>query len=80
MMAGKLFSSPIAITFSVLGYEEDGEWVALALEMDLRGYGATFDNALADLADLVAMQVSFAFHKNQPEMIWKPAEPVWFAR
>ena len=35
------------IFLDVLGYRErEGEWVALALEMDLRGYGATYDQAL----------------------------------
>lgn len=62
------------VTFSVLGYQEDGEWVALALEMDLRGYGDTFEQALEDLEDLVAMQIGFAQFKGQPDLIWRPAE------
>jgi hypothetical protein len=67
-----------SIPFNVLGYQEEGEWVALALEMDLRGYGQTFEQALAELADLMAMQIGFAQFKGQPELVWKPAEPVWF--
>ena len=59
---------------SVLGYREEGEWVALALEMDLRGYGPTFEVALEELRDLVLMQISFAHSRDQPEMIWKNAE------
>lgn len=66
------------ITLNVLGYHEEEEWVALALEMDLRGFGATFEEALAELRDLIATQISFALFKAQPEMIWKPAEGVWF--
>jgi len=66
------------ITLSILGYREDEEWVALALEMDLRGYGPTFEEALGELRDLVAAQISFALFKGQPDMIWKPAEGVWF--
>ncbi len=65
---------------SILGYPEADEWVALALEMDLRGYGATFEEAVDDLGDLVMMQIGFAMFKSQPEMIWKPADPVWFGR
>ncbi len=65
---------------NVLGYQEDGEWIALALEMDLRGYGESFDEALDDLGNLVEMQVSFALFKKQPELIWSPADPVWFER
>ena len=64
----------------MFGYREDDAWVALALEMDLRGYGRTFKQAMEELRDLVNMQVSFALFKNQPEMIWRSAEPVWFSR
>ena len=68
------------VYLSILGFPEENEWVALALEMDLRGYGATFGEAVDDLRDLVMMQISFALFKGQPEMIWKPADPVWFER
>ena len=68
------------ILINVLGYREDGEWVALALDMDIRGYGDTFESAIADLGDLIEMQISFAVEKGSPEMVWKPAEAVWFER
>lgn len=68
------------IFLNVLGYQEDEEWVALALEMDLRGYGATFDEAARELHDLVMMQIGFALFKGEPEMIWHPADPIWFER
>ncbi|HKI86373.1 MAG TPA: hypothetical protein VKA53_06485, partial [Thermoanaerobaculia bacterium] len=55
---------PSEIKLRVLGYQEDGEWVALALEMDLRGYGETFQGALVELRDLVATQLSFADFKS----------------
>jgi hypothetical protein len=73
-------TQPINISLNVLGYQEEGEWVALALEMDLRGYGETFKDAFADLEDLVIMQISFSRFKGQPELIWKAAEPIWFDR
>lgn len=63
---------------SILGYREDGEWVALVLEMDLRGYGATWEEALQEVQELVVMQISFAYEKGQPEMIWKDAEPEYW--
>ena len=69
---------PPTLTLGVLGYQEEGEWVALALEMDLRGYGATFKEAFDDLNEIVTMQISFAQFKGQPELIWKPAEPVYW--
>ena len=64
----------LEITLNVLGYKEHSEWVALALEMDLRGYGATLNDALGELRELVGMKVSFAMHKRQPELIMKPAD------
>lgn len=66
------------IALSVLGFEEDEQWVALALEMDVRGCGKTFEAAVDDLRDLVILQIRFALFKAQPEMVWRPAEPVWF--
>ena len=69
---------PSELTLSVLGYREEGEWVAVALEMDLRGYGSTFAHAATELAELVTTQIDFARFKGQPELIWKPAEPVYW--
>lgn len=68
------------ICLSVLGYRAEGEWVALALEMDLRGYGKSLKEAFEELHGLVLMQISFALVKRQPEMIWKGADPIWFDR
>jgi hypothetical protein len=73
-------SKACRVALNILGYSEDKAWVALALEMDLRGYGKTFNEALEDLKGLVAMQIGFALFKGQPEMIWRPADPVWFER
>ena len=64
---------------SVLGYREDGHWCALALEMDLRGYGQSFDEALQDLRESMSMQIGFALFKNEPGMIFFPADPVYFS-
>lgn len=66
------------IVLSVLGYRDEAQWVALALEIDLRGYGSTLDEAIQDLSDLIGMQIGFAYFKGQPEMIWKNAEPTFF--
>ena len=64
---------------SVLGYREDGHWCALALEMDLRGYGQSFDEALQDLRESMSMQIGFALFKNEPGMIFFPSDPVYFS-
>ena len=70
----------VQIFLSVLGYREGSRWVALALEMDVRGYGKTFSEAQNDLLDLINMQISFARFKKQPTLIFRPADPVWFGR
>ena len=70
----------LGITVGVLGYREADGWIALALEMDLRGRGATFEKALANLQVLVSMQISFALFKGQPQMIWRPADSIFFER
>lgn len=66
------------IVLSVLGYREGDEWVALALDVDLRGYGATFEEALEELGDLVSAQFDFARFKGQPQMFLHPAAPEYF--
>lgn len=60
--------------------EEDapGEWIAIALEMDLLGYGKTEDEALTYLRDLVETQVSFALDKKELNLIPFPAPPKYF--
>jgi hypothetical protein len=65
---------------SILGYKEEGEWVALALEMDLRGYGETWEAALYELYELVIMQVEFAIGRSEHQMIWRDAEPEYWER
>jgi len=68
-----------SVAVSVLGLHEDGEWCALALEMDLRGYGQTFEEALEDLHESMTMQIGFAHSKGETDMIFHPAEPVYFS-
>lgn len=65
---------------NILGYRDDDGWVALAIDMDLRGHGETFDAALEELKELVDMQISFALDKGLPSMIWHPAEDVWIEK
>lgn len=65
----------------VLGYREGKDFVALALEMDLRGYGSSFREALRDLEAQVAMQLSFALHKHGAvDMALRFADAVYFER
>lgn len=62
-------------TIRVLGIHEDGEWCAVALEMSLRGYGSTFQEAVEELSAAIEAQVSFAVQHNNLDNIWIPAEP-----
>ncbi len=64
----------------VLLYEEDGEWVAHALEMDLLGYGKTENAAVKDLQGLVEAQLSFARQKNDDTLLAFPAPKEFFDR
>ena len=68
-------------TVDVLGYREAESHVALALETDLRGYGSSFEEALHDLDEQVAMQLSFALYKHGTvDMAMRPADAVYFER
>ncbi len=69
----------LAIPLSVLGYQDkDKEWVALALEMDLRGYGKTFDKALAELEETIEEQIKFAIYKKDFSLLDHTAEDRYF--
>ncbi len=69
------------VVINVLGYRDEDEWVALALEMDLRGSGATFETALDELDEAIEVQMQFAAKQGWYDSIWKPAElPVQLLR
>lgn len=73
-------TEPFKIAVNVLGYREDGQWCALALEMDIRGYGDTWKEASKNLMELVEMQISFAVQSDQMDLVYRPADAVWFQR
>ncbi len=66
----------------ILIYQDEddtlGAYIALALEMDLRGYGSTKDEALAHLRDLVETQISFALFKKDSSLILFPDDEEYF--
>jgi len=55
---------------SVITYREGSTWTALALEMNLRGYGSTEEAAHADLDEMLIAQVSYAVQMGDPESVW----------
>ena len=72
---------PATVTLNVLGVHEDEMWCAIALEMSLRGYGETFEEALEDLKETIMVQVTYAIDHHQTiDHIFIPAEPHYFER
>lgn len=72
---------PASVTLNVLGVREDEMWCAVALEMSLRGYGETFEEALEDLKETIIAQVTYALdHHRTIDHIFIPAEPHYFER
>jgi hypothetical protein len=63
-----------AFEVSVIVFREDSTWTALALEMDIRGYGASRKAAVDDALVMISAQVSFAVQRGHVESVWKPAE------
>ena len=66
------------VKVSVLGYVEDGHWVAHALEMDVIGVGNDWEGALAELRENICAQVSFARYRGDDSLIFQPAPPRLF--
>lgn len=61
---------------SVIAFHEESEseWTALALEMNLRGYGSTVKDAMDDLLEMLTAQISYAVQMGHPESVWNRAE------
>jgi hypothetical protein len=64
----------------VLIFQEDGQFCAHALEMDLLGYGKTEKEAVAELAELIRSQISFARFKNDDGLLRFPASKEDYTR
>ena len=64
----------IEFSTRVLGLEEDGTWCAIALDLSLRGYGKTFEEAAEALDEAIEAQVSFAIQHGTLDSIFVPAE------
>lgn len=56
------------VQLRVLGYVENGAWVAHCLETDLVGIGSSFDAALKELKQATGAQLSFALFMKQPSL------------
>lgn len=62
----------------VLGYKEDGQWVAHCLEVDIIGTGHSYEVAKEDMIEALKAQYSFAQSKNDPGLMWHPAAHYYF--
>lgn len=63
---------------SVLGYMEEGRYVAHCLEFDIRGWGDSPDEALDVLNEMLAMQISFAVQFDELDLLDRPADERYF--
>lgn len=62
------------VDLSVLGVREEQQWCAIALEMSLRGYGSTFEDAFANLREAVKAQVTFTLEHGDYDQLFFLAE------
>lgn len=58
--------------------EQDGTLVALAIDMDLRGYGDSQAEAVEELEGLVDCQLQFAQQQNDLRMAFFPADKKYY--
>lgn len=54
------------------------EWVAVALELNLWGFGETAEEASRDLNESIESQISFSIAHNCPDVLDNQAEKKWF--
>ncbi len=64
------------IPLRILIYQEDGEWLAHLLEMDLVGSGDNADEAMAELKDAFEAQITFCLQNNVDP--FRPAPQKYF--
>ena len=67
-------------TVCVLGYEEEGQCIAHALEMDIIGVGDTWDAALQELEGNIEAHLAFAKELGDDSLIFRPAPPHLFQK
>lgn len=59
---------------SIVIFLEGSTWTALALEMNVRGYGSTKSDAVADVQQMLTAQISYAVQMGHPDSVWCVAE------
>lgn len=66
------------VKISVLGYMENGHWVAHGLEMDVIGVGDSWEDALSELSDNIRAQIFFAKDLGDASLAFRAAPPHLF--
>jgi hypothetical protein len=64
----------------VLIYQEDGQFCAHALEVDLLGYGKTETEAVSELFEAIRCQLAFARAKDDDSILRFPAPKEFYDR
>ena len=69
----------IRVLVSLIADEDsDYKWSAVALEMNIWGFGNSEQEALIDLEELIQTQIEFATGRGEHEILDHPAEKKWF--
>ncbi len=64
----------MSIALKVLGVQEDNGWYAIAIDMNLRGFGKNSEEALDDLLETIEFQINYAIHHGTLDQIFIPAD------
>lgn len=68
-----LFRKYPSVRLNVLIYQEDNEWIAHCLQMDIMAASKDRATVQDDIIDLIKAQVEFALENNNMEGIFKSA-------
>jgi len=66
-------------TIEALGFYEENQYKAVAVNMDIWGYGRTQKEAFDNMVDLAEAQISFAVQSDNMSLIEFPAEDKYLA-
>ena len=71
----RILSTHKSIKLNVLVYEEDNEWIAHCLQMDIVTTNTTKESVQDDIVDLIRAHLVFAIENNNIGNIFKSAPP-----
>ncbi len=76
----QLMNAICETTINILGFfdKEEGAWSAVALELDLWGFGDTKEESLQELVEMIEAQMGFSEFKENPDLLLRPAPAMYF--